>query len=149
MLASPMFTSRWRWDLNRSLAILRFRGGKKNPLPIQRMEADDLMAAIFPALAACQENTPPGPIQLPDHVIVRQVLDDCLHEAMDVDGLQHLVAALHSGEIRSHFVDSVEPSVLSHEIVNSEPYTFLDDAPLEERRAAPGAIAPGPARGGP
>jgi ATP-dependent helicase Lhr and Lhr-like helicase len=135
VLASPMFTSRWRWDLNRSLAILRFRGGKKNPLPIQRMEADDLMAAIFPALAACQENTPPGPIQLPDHVIVRQVLDDCLHEAMDSDGLQQLVASLHSGEIKSHFVDSVEPSVLSHEIVNSEPYTFLDDAPLEERRA--------------
>jgi ATP-dependent helicase Lhr and Lhr-like helicase len=135
VLASPMFTSRWRWDLNRSLAILRFRGGKKNPLPIQRMEADDLMAAIFPALAACQENTRPGPIQLPDHVIVRQVLEDCLHEAMDIDGLQQLVGALHSGEITSHFVDSVEPSVLSHEIVNSEPYTFLDDAPLEERRA--------------
>ncbi len=135
VLASPMFTSRWRWDLNRSLAILRFRGGKKNPLPIQRMEADDLMAAIFPALAACQENTPPGPIQLPDHVIVRQVLEDCLHEAMDIDGLQQLVGALHSGQITSHFVDSVEPSVLSHEIVNSEPYTFLDDAPLEERRA--------------
>jgi ATP-dependent Lhr-like helicase len=135
VLASPMFTSRWRWDLSRALAILRFRGGKKNPLPIQRMEADDLMAAIFPALAACQENTPPGPIQLPDHVIVRQVLEDCLHEAMDVDGLRDLVASLHSGAIRSHFVDSVEPSVLSHEIVNSEPYTFLDDAPLEERRS--------------
>ena len=135
VLASPMFTSRWRWDLSRSLAILRFRGGKKNPLPIQRMEADDLMAAVFPALAACQENTAPGPVQLPDHVIVRQVIEDCLHEAMDVDGLRDLVASLHSGAITSHFVDSVEPSVLSHEIVNSEPYTFLDDAPLEERRA--------------
>ncbi len=135
VLASPMFTARWRWDLSRALAILRFRGGKKNPLPIQRMEADDLMAAIFPALAACQENTAPGPIQLPDHVIVRQVLEDCLHEAMDVDGLRHVVASLHSGAITSHFVDSVEPSVLSHEIVNSEPYTFLDDAPLEERRS--------------
>jgi ATP-dependent Lhr-like helicase len=135
VLASPMFTSRWRWDLSRSLAILRFRGGKKNPLPVQRMEADDLMAAVFPALAACQENTPPGPIELPDHVIVRQVIHDCLHEAMDVDGLRHVVASLHSGEITAHFVDSVEPSVLSHEIVNSEPYTYLDDAPLEERRA--------------
>jgi ATP-dependent Lhr-like helicase len=135
VLASPMFTSRWRWDLSRALAILRFRGGKKNPLPIQRMEADDLMAAVFPALAACQENTAPGPIQLPDHVIVKQVIEDCLHEAMDVDGLRDLVANLHSGAITSHFVDSVEPSVLSHEIVNSEPYTFLDDAPLEERRA--------------
>ncbi|MDA8301893.1 MAG: DEAD/DEAH box helicase [Actinomycetota bacterium] len=135
VLASPMFTSRWRWDLSRSLAILRFRGGKKNPLPVQRMEADDLMAAIFPALAACQENTPPGPVELPDHVIVRQVLYDCLHEAMDIDGLRSLVSGLHSGEIRAHFVDSVEPSVLAHEIVNSEPYTYLDDAPLEERRA--------------
>jgi ATP-dependent Lhr-like helicase len=135
VLASPMFTSRWRWDLSRSLAILRFRGGKKNPLPVQRMEADDLMAAIFPALAACQENTAPGPVQLPDHVIVRQVLEDCLHEAMDVDGLHELVAALRSGRVSSHFVDTVEPSVLSHEIVNSEPYTYLDDAPLEERRA--------------
>ena len=93
------------------------------------------MAAIFPALAACQENTLPGPVTLPDHVIVRQVLDDCLHEAMDVDGLRSLIAGLHSGEVNAHFVDSVEPSVLSHEIVNSEPYTYLDDAPLEERRA--------------
>lgn len=135
VLASPMFTSRWRWDLSRSLAILRFRGGKKKPLPVQRMEADDLMAAIFPALAACQENTPPGPIELPDHLIVRQVLYDCLHEAMDIDALRSLVSALHSGEVRAHFVDSVEPSVLAHEIVNSEPYTYLDGAPLEERRS--------------
>jgi ATP-dependent Lhr-like helicase len=135
VLASPMFTSRWRWDLSRSLAILRFRGGKKNPLPVQRMEADDLMAAVFPALAACQENTPPGPVQVPDHVIVQQVLYDCLHEAMDVDGLAQLVSDMGSGAVRTHFVESVEPSVLSHEIVNSEPYTFLDDAPLEERRA--------------
>jgi ATP-dependent Lhr-like helicase len=135
VLASPMFSSRWRWDLSRSLAILRFRGGKKNPLPVQRMEADDLMAAVFPALAACQENTSPGPVQLPDHIIVRQVLDDCLHEAMDVDGLVQLVSRLRSGETRAHFVDSVEPSVLSHEIANSEPYTYLDDAPLEDRRS--------------
>jgi ATP-dependent helicase Lhr and Lhr-like helicase len=135
VLTSPMFASRWRWDLSRSLAILRFRGGRKNPLPVQRMEADDLMAAVFPALAACQENTPPGPVTLPDHVIVRQVLHDCLHEAMDIDGLEALVARLHTGRARAHFVDSVEPSVLAHEIVNSEPYTFLDDAPLEERRA--------------
>ncbi|HET9061549.1 MAG TPA: DEAD/DEAH box helicase [Acidimicrobiales bacterium] len=135
VLASPMFTSRWRWDLSRALAILRFRGGKKNPLPVQRMEADDLMAAVFPALAACQENTAPGPVTLPDHVIVKQVMEDCLHEAMDVDGLKDLVAGWHRGDIATHFVDSVEPSVMAHEIVNSQVYTFLDDAPLEERRA--------------
>ncbi len=134
VLASPMFAARWRWNLNRSLAVLRFRGGKKNPLPIQRMEADDLMAAVFPALAACQENTPGGPVVIPDHVLVRQTLLDCLHEAMDVDGLVALLGRMESGAVRVHFVDSTEPSVLAHEILNGKPYTFLDDAPLEERR---------------
>jgi ATP-dependent helicase Lhr and Lhr-like helicase len=134
VLASPMFTSRWRWNLNRSLAILRFRGGRKNPLPIQRMEADDLMAAVFPSLAACQENAPAGPVVIPDHVLVQQTLYDCLHEAMDVDGLVQVVKGFESGSVRTHFVDSPEPSVLSHEILNGKPYTFLDDAPLEERR---------------
>jgi len=134
VLASPMFTSRWRWNLNRSLAVLRFRGGKKNPLPIQRMESDDLMAAVFPALAACQENTAAGPVAIPDHVLVRQTLDDCLREAMDVDGLIDVVSRIESGEIHAHFVESTTPSVLSHEILNGKPYTFLDDAPLEERR---------------
>jgi ATP-dependent Lhr-like helicase len=134
VLASPMFSSRWRWNLNRSLAVLRFRGGKKNPLPIQRMEADDLMAAVFPALAACQENAPGGPIAIPDHVLVRQTLLDCLHEAMDIDGLVAVLGRIEGGEVRVHFVESSAPSVLSHEILNGKPYTFLDDAPLEERR---------------
>src|ERR1700689_3849247 len=135
VLASPMFSSRWRWNLNRSLAVLRFRGGKKNPLPIQRMESDDLMAAVFPALAACQENAGAGPVVIPDHVLVRQTLHDCLHEAMDIDGLVAMLQRLEAGTTRVHFVESTEPSVLSHEILNGKPYTFLDDAPLEERRS--------------
>jgi ATP-dependent Lhr-like helicase len=135
VLESPMFASRWRWNLNRALAVLRFRGGKKSPIQIQRMEADDVMAAVFPALAACQENAPPGPIEIPDHLLVRQTLHDTLHEAMDVDGLVELLAQLESGGIRTHFVDSTEPSLLAHEILNGKPYTFLDDAPLEERRS--------------
>ncbi|HVC68787.1 MAG TPA: DEAD/DEAH box helicase [Acidimicrobiales bacterium] len=135
VLASPMFASRWRWNLNRSLAVLRFRGGRKNPLPIQRMESDDLMAAVFPALAACQENAAAGPVTIPDHLLVRQTLHDCLHEAMDVDGLVELLRRLESGAVRVHFVESTEPSVLAHEILNGKPYTFLDDAPLEERRS--------------
>ena len=134
LLASPMFASRWRWNLNRSLAVLRFRGGRKNPLPIQRMESDDLMAAVFPALAACQENAVPGPVTIPDHVLVRQTVDDCLHEAMDIDGLRGVLEEIEGGTVRCHFVESVEPSVLAHEILNGKPYTFLDDAPLEERR---------------
>jgi len=133
VLLSPMFTARWRWNLGRALAILRMRGGKRMPPPIQRMEADDLMAAIFPGLAACQEHQS-GPIEVPDHPIVHQTLEDCLHEAMDVDALEALFASVAEGRVRVHGCDTTEPSPLSHEILNGRPYTFLDDAPLEERR---------------
>ena len=133
-LASPMFAIRWRWNLNRTLTVLRFRGGRKNPPPIQRMEADDLMVAVFPALAACQENAT-GPIEIPDHVLVRQTMHDCLTEAMDVAGLVSVVQGLESGAIAVTCRDTTEPSPLSHEIINGRPYTFLDDAPLEERRS--------------
>ncbi len=133
ILGSPMMNTRWRWNLNRSLAVLRMRGGKRNPPPIQRMEADDLMAAVFPNVAACQENVS-FPIEIPDHPLVSQTLHDCLHEAMDVEGLRALVLAFETGGVRCHFVDTSEASPLSHEILNGRPYTYLDDAPLEERR---------------
>ncbi len=134
VLLSPMFAVRWRWNLNRALAVLRYRGGRKNPAPIQRMEADDLMVAVFPALAGCQENAT-GPIEIPDHPLVRQTMYDCLNEAMDVAGLADLVGAMESGAVTVTCRDSTEPSPLSHEIINGRPYTFLDDAPLEERRS--------------
>jgi ATP-dependent helicase Lhr and Lhr-like helicase len=135
VLTSPMFAARWRWNLNRALAVLRMRGGRKNPPAIQRMESDDLMAAVFPTLAACQENVAPGPIEIPDHPLVRQTLDDCLHEAMDVDGLRELLSKIESGRVEVVTRDTVEPSVLAHEILNGRPFTYLDDAPLEERRS--------------
>jgi ATP-dependent Lhr-like helicase len=141
-LLSPMWTARWRWNLGRALAVLRMRGGRKNPPPIQRMEADDLMAAIFPALAQCQENAQ-GPIELPDHPLVRQTLHDCLHEAMDVDALLELMGQIESGAVRVVACDVVEPSPLAHEILNGRPYTFLDDAPLEERRTRAVALRRG------
>ncbi|MBW2722904.1 MAG: DEAD/DEAH box helicase [Deltaproteobacteria bacterium] len=134
VLVSPMFTARWRWNLNRALLVLRFQGGRRNPPPIQRMQADDFMAALFPSLAACADNMDAGPVEIPDHPIVRQTLYDCLHEAMDLDGVIQLVKGFRSGKVKVHCVDTTEPSVLSHEILNSRPYTFLDDAPLEERR---------------
>jgi len=134
LLTSPMFTARWRWNLNRALLVLRFVGGRRNPPPIQRMQADDWMAALFPSLAACQDNMEAGPIEIPDHLIVRQTMHDCLHEAMDLDGVVELVKGFRSGDVKVHCVDTTEPSVLAHEILNSRPYTFLDDAPLEERR---------------
>ncbi|NQZ98572.1 MAG: hypothetical protein HRU01_18880, partial [Myxococcales bacterium] len=142
VLASPMFTARWRWNLGRALTVLRFRGGRKNPPPIQRMESDDLMAAIFPGLAACQENQT-GAVEIPDHPLVKQTLHDCLHEAMDVGALVSLLSDIGSGAVRVHLRDTTEPSLAAHEILNGKPFTFLDDAPLEERRTRAVALRRG------
>ncbi len=133
VLPTPIFGARWRWNLSRSLVAPRFRGSRHLPPALQRMEADDLMAAIFPMLAACQENVS-GPIVIPDHPVVRQTVNDCCTEAMDLGGLVSFLEALRSGAVEARFVDSVAPSILSEEILNGRPYTFLDDAPLEERR---------------
>ncbi|MEB2360713.1 MAG: DEAD/DEAH box helicase [Bryobacterales bacterium] len=134
LLAAPMFAARWRWNATRALAILRFSGGKKVPAPIQRMRSDDLLASVFPDQVACAENLT-GPIRIPDHPLVKETIDNCLHEAMDLDGLRHILEAIDSGAIRTVAVDNAQPSPLSHEILNANPYAFLDDAPLEERRA--------------
>ncbi len=131
---SPMFLSRWRWNLNRSLLVLRWKGGRKNPPPIQRMEADDVMAALFPLAAACQENVS-GPVELPDNVIVRQTMEDTLQEAMDLDGLRELVKRLESGTIEVITVDTTEPSPLCHELLVGKAFTFLDDAEAIDRRS--------------
>ena len=133
VLDAPMFQSRWRWNLNRALLVLRFRGGRRNPPPIQRMEADDLMAALFPQAAACQDNQV-GPIEIPDHLIVRQTIDDTLREALDVDGLRALLEGIETGEVAVHTVDTTEPSVLAHEILTARPYAFLDDEEFQNRR---------------
>jgi ATP-dependent Lhr-like helicase len=133
ILDSPMFQARWRWNLNRSLMVLRFRNGRRNPPPIQRMESDDLMAAVFPQAAACQENVT-GPIEIPDHVLVRQTISDTLHEALDVDGTRGLLQRMESGAVQVHFADTTEPSVLAHEILTARPYAFLDDEELQNRR---------------
>src|SRR6185312_6503367 len=97
LLDAPMFGTRWRWNVTRSLAVLRFGRGKRVPAPIQRMRSDDLLAAVFPDQVACAENL--------------------------------------TGPIRTVTLDTPEPSVFSHEILNANPYAYLDDAPLEERRA--------------
>jgi ATP-dependent helicase Lhr and Lhr-like helicase len=136
VLRSPMFTARWRWNLNRSLAVLRRKGGRLNPFNIQRMESDDLMAAVFPSLAACQDNAPAGPVEIPDHPLVRETLGDCLGEAMDIEGLRALLRRFEEGTVRLHFVDTVEPSVLAHEILGGAPFTYLDeDTEIGERRS--------------
>jgi len=133
-LDSPIFATRWRWDANRALALLRFQNGKKVPAQIQRMRSDDLLASVFPDAAACFENIQ-GARQIPDHPLVGEVMKDVLTEAMDIDGLKSLLSGLADGSIRCVAVDTPVPSQFSHEILNANPYAFLDDAPLEERRA--------------
>jgi ATP-dependent helicase Lhr and Lhr-like helicase len=133
LLDAPVFQTRWRWNTTIALAVPRFRGGRKVPPQLQRMQADDLMAAVFPDAAACLENIP-GDRQVPDHPLVSQAIRDCLEEAMDFDGLARVLTRVHAGGLRLVTRDTPEPSPFAHEILNARPYAFLDDAPLEERR---------------
>ena len=134
LLDAPMFALRWRWNATVALALLRFRGGRKLAPQLQRMEAEDLLAAIFPDQVACGENLAAGDIEIPDHPLVAQTIADCLHEAMDIDGLERILARLERGELRVVARELTEPSPLAAEILSARPYAFLDDAPLEERR---------------
>jgi ATP-dependent Lhr-like helicase len=135
LLAAPMFNTRWRWNANRALAILRQRNGKRVPPALQRMKSDDLLCAVFPQQVACRENLPGGDIPIPDHPLVEQTILDCLHEAMDLDGWLDLLRAIERGEIEITAADTREPTPFAYQILNASPYAFLDDAPLEERRA--------------
>ena len=133
LLDAPMFGLRWRWNAVTSLALPRFVGGAKVPPQLQRMKSEDLLATVFPDQVACQENIV-GERQIPEHPLVAQTLHDCLHQAMDVDGLLYLLKMLESGEIHIVARDLTAPSPLAAEILNARPYAFLDDVPLEERR---------------
>jgi len=133
LCAAPMFGVRWRWDAGIALALPRFRGGKKIPPQIARMNAEDLLASVFPDQVACAENLP-GEIEIPDHPLVRQTIRDCLEDAMDIARFEAVLRGLESGEIRVVARDLTEPSPLALEALNARPYAYLDDAPLEERR---------------
>jgi ATP-dependent Lhr-like helicase len=133
-LQAPMFETRWRWNAMRALALLRMRGGRRVPPALQRMRAQDLIAAVFPGQTACQDNHGGGAIEVPDHPLVRETVRDCLVEAMDAAGLAAVLSALADGTIAAAVCERPEPSVFAHEILNANPYAFLDDAPLEERR---------------
>lgn len=133
LCAAPMFVTRWRWTASIALALPRFRGGKKVPAPLARMNAEDLLASVFPDQVACAENLT-GPLEIPDHPLVRQAIRDCLEEAMDIDRLEHVLKRIEAGEIRVIARDLTEPSPLALEVLTARPYAYLDDAPLEERR---------------
>jgi ATP-dependent helicase Lhr and Lhr-like helicase len=135
LLAAPMFGTRWRWNAQRSLMLDRSRNGKRVPAALLRMRAEDLLVEAFPQVLACPETLPGGPIPVPeDHPIVRQTVEDCLTEAMDVHGFLEVLRGLRDGSIERRAIDTPEPSAFARGILSSQPYTFLDDAPLEERR---------------
>ncbi|MGD8866014.1 MAG: DEAD/DEAH box helicase [Gemmatimonadales bacterium] len=133
MLDAPLFPTRWRWNATRSLAVLRRRGGRRVPPPLQRMESDDLLASVFPDQVACLENIV-GDREIPDHPLVNQTVLDCLVEAMNIEGLERLLEKMAAGSVRCVACDTMEPSPLAHEVINARPYAFLDNVPLEERR---------------
>lgn len=133
-LGTPLFLTRWRWNVTRALALLRFQNGKRVPVHLQRMRAEELLAAAFPMAAACGDNHV-GEIPVPDHHLVQETLRDCLTEAMDLAGLRQVLEGIEHRQIQVRAVESPVPSLFAHEILNANPYAFLDDAPLEERRA--------------
>jgi Lhr-like helicase len=133
LLAAPMFTVRWRWNAACALAIQRFQGGRKTPPHLLRMQAEDLVTAVFPDQLACFENIQ-GDREVPDHPLVNQTVDDCLHEAMDFDRFLEIVKGLNDGRIRVVAKDLVEPSPLAAAMLTARVYSFLDGAPAEERR---------------
>lgn len=135
VLQSPLFKIRWRWAAVRALALVRFRNGKKVPPHIMRILSDDLLAAVFPDAAACQDNLAGEDIKLPSHPLIDETMKDALNEALDIAGLCQVIADITNGKIEYKAVDTPIPSAFSHGILNANPYAFLDDAPLEERRA--------------
>ena len=133
ILYVPLFPTRWRWNVTRALAVARQRGGRRVAPYLQRLRSDDLLAAVFPEQVGCQENVT-GPLEVPDHPLIEQTVRDCLTEAMDLPELVGILEQIEAGDIRLHARDTVEPSPMAHEIVSGRPYTYLDDAPIEERR---------------
>ena len=135
VLQAPMFMTRWRWNATRALALLRFSNGRRVAPQIQRMRAEDLLAAVFPGATACQDNHLGHYPEVPNHPLINETFRDCLTEAMDVDGLINVLKRIESKQIRCIAIDTPMPSPFCHEILNANPYAYLDDAPLEERRA--------------
>lgn len=134
ILYIPMFQIRWRWNANRALLVPRRDKGKRIPPALQRLRADDLMTSVFPLLTGCQENVV-GELKMPEHILLRQTMDDCLTEALDIHGLVDVLRQVEAGEIEFVARDTREPSPFSYELLNSNPYAFLDGGELPERRA--------------
>lgn len=135
LLQSPLFPTRFRFTSTRGLALPKFRGGKKMPPNIARILADDLLASVFPDAAACQDNLGGKDLVVPDHPLVNEAMKEIFTDPLDLEGFADLLLRITDGRIKTSAIDTITPSVFSHEILNANPYAFLDEAPLEERRA--------------
>ena len=142
VLDTPLFGTRWRWVASAALAVRRRSVAGRTPPPIQRAQAEDLLSLVFPDQLACNENLS-GARRIPDHPLVAQTMYDCLHEAMDLDGLVALLARMRDGEVRVVGRELSAPSPLAEEVLLARPYAFLDDAPAEERRTLAVRSQPG------
>ncbi len=140
IIVQPPFQLRWRWNVTRALLVQKMKFGKKVPPPLQRFRSEDLLTSVFPQLTGCLENHT-GDIEPPDHPLVNQTMHDCLHEAMDIEGLKRVLRRIEAGEIQLIARDTREPSPFCYELLNSAPYTFLDGGEVQERRAR--VVAPG------
>jgi ATP-dependent Lhr-like helicase len=134
VLAAPIFPTYWRWNATIALAVRRFYNGRKAPPQFQRTDAEDLLATVFPDQLACAENLGGGDREIPDHPLVNQTMSDCLHRAMDLEGLRRLLQRMESGDVVVHCAELATPSPLAQEVLAAKAYAFLDDAPAEERR---------------
>ncbi len=140
ILVQPPFQLRWRWNVTRSLFVMRQKFGKKVPPALQRFRSDDLLTSVFPQLTGCLENHT-GDIELPDHPLVKQTMHDCLHEALDLNGLITVLQRIEAGDIKLIPRDTREPSPFCYELLNAYPYAFLDGGEIQERRAR--VVSPG------
>lgn len=133
LLYVPTFQTRWRWNVMRALLVQRFKDGKKVPPALLRFRADDLLTAVFPKLTGCQENVT-GDLEVPDHPLARQSMDDSLQEAHDLEGLLRVLEQIEAGQIELVARDTREPSPFCYELLNADPYAFLDGGEAAERR---------------
>jgi len=108
--------------------------GRKKDTPLSGQDAiGGFGHRRFPDQLACLENIA-GDREIPDHPLVNQTIIDCLHDAMDIERLENVIRDIEDGRIKVEVRDLREPSPLAAEIVNARAYSFLDGAPLEERR---------------
>ncbi len=142
LLDTPLFVTRFRWCANTALSVLRVDAQGPVSPQIQRNRTENLIEQVFPDQLACLENLS-GPREVPDHPLVQQALNDCLHEHMDIEGLETYLEKIESARIKVIALDLDEPSPLAESLIHAPPHSFLDEEAAEERRTRSFESRPG------